>query len=212
MKPHSPKEIVAGGYDACASRYGAGRSRRVIPELAALIELLPSHAVVLDLGCGAGVPATAALASAAAHVIGVDISPAQLDQARANVPRASFVLGDIGTVAFRARSFDAVVSFYTLFHLPREEHRGLLERVAAWLRPGGTLLVTLAHTSHPGYTEPDFFGVTMYWSHYHAPWYAAVLRGLGFDLLAEGVLGHGYSDECGPSPERHPFILARRGP
>ena len=39
--------------------------------------------------------------------------------------------------SFRDASFDAVVAFYSIIHVPRDEQPGLLRRVAGWLRPGG---------------------------------------------------------------------------
>ncbi len=203
-----PREIVRSGYDKSGPTFSAQRERDPGPELARLIELLPERARVLDLGCGAGVPVTAALASCA-EVVGVDISAVQIEQARKQVPEAAFIVADIAEQAFEASTFDAVVCFYALFHLPREEHRPLLERIATWLRPGGYLLATFARRSHPGYTEPDFFGAPMYWSHFDGDWYTGVLRELGFGLLADGVIGHGYRD-ASARPEHHPIILARK--
>ncbi len=160
-----PKHIVASGYDTCGRRYSAARAQDPSPEIEQLLGTLSPHATVLDIGCGAGVPVVSAL-SRSCKVVGVDISSVQIEQARLNVPQATFMLGDIMAMEFAPRTFDAVVSFYTLFHLPREEHGLLLERIALWLRPGGHLLFTVANSSHPGYTEPDFFGATMYWSHF----------------------------------------------
>ncbi len=204
-----PKAIVTSGYDACGPAFNAQRDRDPPSELAWLIDRLPARARVLDLGCGGGLPVTLAL-SQHADVVGVDISAVQIEQARKAVPNATFVVGDMLSQQFEAGSFDSVVAFYALFHLPREEHRPLLERVATWLRPGGTLLVTVAGQSHAGYTEPDFFGAPMYWSHFDAEWYSALLRDLGFELLASGVLGHGGRDAQDRPQEHHPLLFAQR--
>jgi cyclopropane fatty-acyl-phospholipid synthase-like methyltransferase len=101
-----------------------------------LLAVLPSSAAVLDLGCGSGDPAAIALARQH-HVTGVDISAAQIIKARQNVPRGTFLHADLGSVTFSPGSFDAVVSFYTLEHLPREEHAAIFGRIATWLKPGG---------------------------------------------------------------------------
>lgn len=95
--------------------------------------------------------------------------------------------------------------------MPRDEHAALLARIRDWLRPGGRLLATLASSSHPGYTEDDFFGARMYWSHYDAPWYAERLAELGFEILHLGAVGSGYRAAPGLPPERHPTLLARLG-
>ena len=33
--------------------------------------------------------------------------------------------------------FDAICAFYSITHVPREQHALLLRRIASWLRPGG---------------------------------------------------------------------------
>ena len=203
-----PKQIVSYGYDLCGSAYNEARAHDPSPELGLLIEALPSRGRVLDIGCGGGVPVAATLAQYAS-VVGVDISLAQVEQARSRVPEATIIHGDISEQRFDPSSFDGVVSLYTLFHLPREQHRALLERIAGWLRPGGHLLVTLAESAHSGYTEEDFFGATMYWSHFEPEWYEATLRDLGFAVLRRGAMGHGYTDLLSLPPERHPIVFAR---
>ena len=51
----------------------------------------------------------------------VDISPRQIALARVNVPGAEFIEGDAASLDFGEDSFDAVVSFYMLEHIPRAE-------------------------------------------------------------------------------------------
>jgi ubiquinone/menaquinone biosynthesis C-methylase UbiE len=204
-----PKQIVAAGYDAIGAAYDAQRAEQPGPELVRLIEQLPRGARVLDIGCRGGRPVTLALAQRA-DVVGVDLSAAQIERARRAVPNARFVVGDIMAQQFAAGSFDAVVAFYALFHLPREEQGPLLERVAGWLAPGGLLLATVPAQAHAGYTEPDFFGARMYWSQFESNWYADRLHELGFEILTSGILSHGYRDAPERREERHPYLFARR--
>ncbi|KAJ8613666.1 hypothetical protein CTAYLR_003156 [Chrysophaeum taylorii] len=63
---------------------------------------------VVDLGCGTGMLAAAALAIGAAHVVGVDVDHEALAIAQRNVA-ADFVLGDVRSLGFRPKSFDACV-------------------------------------------------------------------------------------------------------
>ncbi len=115
---HNPKRIVAEGYDEIAQRYLAWSAFAPSPErmqqLARLLDLLPPDAVVLELGCGAGVPVTQALAERS-RVTGVDISAEQIALAERYVPDATFLRADMTTLDFAAGSFDAVVSFYCAY-------------------------------------------------------------------------------------------------
>lgn len=55
------------------------------------------------------------------RVTGVDLSDTMIERARELVPGARFLRGDVTSVDevdFDAASFDAVVSFYALIHLP----------------------------------------------------------------------------------------------
>jgi cyclopropane fatty-acyl-phospholipid synthase-like methyltransferase len=82
---NDPKRIVREGYDAVSRAYvddaGIDRAEQRRRWLAPLMTALPHGATVVDLGCGAGVPATRMLAERF-RVIGVDISPVQIERAR----------------------------------------------------------------------------------------------------------------------------------
>jgi len=185
-----PKRIVAEGYDTMAARYLAWSDLRPSPTrlryLALALELIPPGSDVLDLGCGAGVPMTAALAEGRT-VIGVDISETQLEMARRNVPGATFLQADMTTLTFEPASFDAVVAFYSLTHVPRDEQAQLLERIRAWLRPGGLFLASMGADDEPGDVEPDWLGVEMYFSHFGAKANRRLVEGAGL-VIERSVL------------------------
>ncbi len=91
---------------------------------------------MLDLCCGHGILAKAALARGA-EVVGVDFSPAMLELARARAPEASFQEGNAMNLAFDADSFDAVVVGFGIPHVP--DPKQVLVEAARVLRPGGRL-------------------------------------------------------------------------
>lgn len=166
-----PREVVARGYDRAAERYLEWSALRPSPArlryLGIALERIPAGARVLELGCGAGLPMTAALAETR-DVTGVDISVRQVELARANVPKATFLHTDMTTLAFGPATFDAVVAFYSLTHVPRDDLPGLLERVRRWLRPGGLFLASMGVEDDPGSIEADWLGADMYFSHFSA--------------------------------------------
>jgi cyclopropane fatty-acyl-phospholipid synthase-like methyltransferase len=69
-----------------------------------LAQIEPGGAV-LDVGCGNGVPATRAM-SERFHATGIDISAAQIERARENVPEARLLHGDLLAADF-GEEFDA---------------------------------------------------------------------------------------------------------
>jgi SAM-dependent methyltransferase len=185
-----PKRIVAAGYDAIAETYRDWAEADTWPRLdwLALLEAeLADGAEVLELGCGAGVPVTRRLAERH-RVTGVDISARQVDLARENVPRASFLQADALTVELPESSFEAVVSLYMTGHVPRDEQPELLQRVARWLRPGGHLLMTQTRGGSDGVVEEDWLGAPMYFAGDDADTNLARVRAAGFELLRAEIV------------------------
>jgi len=130
--------------------------------LADLLELLPEHPDVLELGVGAGVRSSQILAERG-RLTGVDLSREQLRRARERLPGATLVHGDFAAVELPAASFDAVVSFYALNNLPQDELGPLLRDVARWLRPGGWFLASLPGSDNPGW-RGEWLGTEMFFA------------------------------------------------
>jgi SAM-dependent methyltransferase len=164
-------------FELCRRASSASRRRW----LAKALELVPAGADVLDLGCGGGVPMTQALA-AGRQVTGVDISARQIELARAAVPEATFVHADMTGLHFDPASFDAVVAFYSLTHVPRADLPELLASVRRWLRPGGVLIATMGAQDGPDAVEQDWLGAPMFFSHHGAKKNRALVRRSGFEL------------------------------
>ncbi|MEX2245570.1 MAG: class I SAM-dependent methyltransferase [Dehalococcoidia bacterium] len=200
------RPLVAAGYDAIAGAHTEARTAGGDDALTPLLARLPRGARVLDLGCGGGVPIARRLAEQC-DVVGADISRSQIALARKNVPAGQFVLADMTHLSFARGSFDAAVSFYAIFHTPRTEHEAILRRIHEWLRPGGYVLATLAMRDDPDYTE-EFFGVEMYWSNFEISHYRELLPSIGFEMLDDQVISHGYAEDA--PAETHPLIFARK--
>jgi SAM-dependent methyltransferase len=183
------KQIVAAGYDRAAVRYAAlepeGSDWPRLRRLGALLAELREGSRVLDVGCGNGIPALAVIAKRHSAT-GVDVSAVQSGAARRNVPTATVLQGDIADQDFPAESFDAVVAFYVLEHLPREEHASLFVRFAHWLRSGGHLLFTTEPGDEEG-TVSEWLDVPMYFSQFDEATTSLLLDSAGFELVSRDV-------------------------
>jgi SAM-dependent methyltransferase len=102
---------------------------------------LPERASdVLDLGCGTG--SLSLLAAEQGHrVMGVDLSPAMVDLARAKLAGrdAVFLVGDAAVPPVGEQRFDVVLARHVLWALP--DPGRVLRRWWGLLRPGGRLVL-----------------------------------------------------------------------
>lgn len=98
---------------------------------------------VLELGCGAGHSTKLILdLMKAQKVIAVDLDAQAIKRARKNLVKygaqAEFHVGDLTRLDFKDASFDAVVDFAALHHVP-DWQQGILE-IKRLLKPGGLFL------------------------------------------------------------------------
>lgn len=195
---------VRAGYDLVASKYANERDHQSsIPYLERLNDTLAPNSLILDLGCGAGLPVDQWLINAGHRVIGIDISQSMLDLARDNVPRATYQIGNLLDLKPFEMSVDAVVCFFALFHIDRTAHRRFFEVVRTYLGDRGSLLITTGRFDWEG-TE-DFLGVEMEWSHFDRATYRQMIEECGFSIVMETEhRGNAFNDD-----DWHPIFLAR---
>ena len=137
-------------HDATRARFAATAERlaelqeRRADQLAARIRAflpLTGDERALDAGTGTGALAFA-LAPLVREVVGVDLVPELLAQARARAgatPNVSFVEGDVTKLEFEFASFDLAGTLRTLHHVARPEL--VVAELARVTRPRGLVLV-----------------------------------------------------------------------
>lgn len=184
------RRTVETGYDSVAEQYLATKDAEdpvALEMLEELSEIASPGAAVLDLGCGAGVPSTRWLAERFA-VTGVDVSGRQLELARHGVPEAGLIQADMTKINFVSETFDAVVAFHSIIHVPREGQQALCRRIYRWLKPGGFFLASWATDVWEG-EEPDWngWGATMWWSHHDKQTNLRMLQETGFSIRSSEV-------------------------
>lgn len=164
--PHSAEDAgwrsrVARAFSRAAPQY-AERASAQRAMAATLLERLPERAeAVLDLGCGPGETAAGIKErfGAACRVIGLDLAPGMLDEARRHHgERVRWLCGDAAALPLADASLDLVVSNLAIQWCPDLE--AVLAEVQRVLRPGGRALIntlapgTLAEVSH-AWSHPE---------------------------------------------------------
>lgn len=201
-------QLVADGYDAIGETFAEWRERGVGDPRRAwedkLVARLTDEARVLELGCGGGSPETKRLAQRFA-VTGVDISPRQVERARAAVPGAEFVCADFTALELPDASFDAVASFYVFNHVPRELLAPLLRDIHGWLVPGGWLLTAFGQTDNPGWTG-EWLGAPTFFASFPPEINSRLVRETGFSIEEDEVVAWEGADD---TPECFQWVLAQ---
>ena len=129
-------------------RIAAAEVSRVADEEAILNELLPlKHATVLELGCGKA-DKTRLVARQAASVFALEVDRIQLanNQAAENPDNVRFEFGGAENIPATDSSFDIVLMFKSLHHVPIDLMDDAFSEIRRVLKPGG-----LAYISEPVY-------------------------------------------------------------
>lgn len=100
---------------------------------------------LLDLGCGTG-PQIALYAPRARQIVGIDVQPNRLEQARrligaARLDNAVVLLGDVGRLPIGDGAMHAAIAIDIIEHL--DDPDAFLREARRVLAPGGRLLVTV---------------------------------------------------------------------
>ena len=176
--------VLSAHYDQ--SYYGGGESKFAAP-LQALVNLsvrrrarwirqyLPSGPLaVLDIGCGRG---DLLLELGKTGVNGTGLERAPLDS-RFESPSIEYRIGELGEQRFLPGSFDAVVIWHVLEHLP--DPRATLDAVGEILKPEGLLLIAVPNNSS---WQAGFFRNA--WFHIDAPRHLYFFGHQGMERLLE---------------------------
>lgn len=136
-----------------------------------LLDVLPPHASVLELGCGTA-SLTLSLAPRIQHLVGLDISDealviAETARQRLGIQNAEFIKGDCRSVPF-TDAFDLVWSAGLIEHFFDDDWRIVNEHLRA-VKPGGVALMSVPakyslHHLHYLVTRPKMLRRFWPWS------------------------------------------------
>lgn len=142
----------SNGYERIAEIYIRGRGRAVngigTSTARAWARTFGIGSVILDLGCGTGIPVTKILLEAGLKAYAVDASPKMVEDFKQNFPNVPVACESVERSAFFDRTFDGIIAVGLMFLIPEENQRILISKMAAALNPGGKLLFTAPHSKH----------------------------------------------------------------
>lgn len=106
---------------------------------------------VLDVACGPGLTACA-FAGLAAHVTGIDLTPAMIEQAQVlqrtqGLDNLAWHVGDVSSLPFPDGAFSLVFTRYSFHHML--DPQSVLAEMVRVCAPGGRVVVVDVYTSSP---------------------------------------------------------------
>lgn len=200
------REVVRAGYDQIAHAYLASRPAdgADVGLLDDLDTQLAPGGRILDVGCGAGIPVAEHLLGRGYRLIGLDLSMGQLALAARRLPALVTAEADMSALPVGSGTFDALVSYYAVIHVPRHDHPSVFAEFRRVLRPGAWALLCLGSSDIPAdLDQSSWLGTPMYWSHYDGETTMGLVAAAGLAVTRSweiaDPMGHG----------GHRFVLAR---
>ena len=117
---------------------------RISSEVELLEDLLPlKDAAVLELGCGKA-EKTSMVAQRAASVLALEVDTVQLarNQSRSDLPNVRFERGGAESIPADNASFDIVLMFKSLHHVPVDKMDAAFVEIHRVLKPGGIVYIS----------------------------------------------------------------------
>lgn len=114
---------------------------------------------VCELGCGPGHVARY-LHDRGVDIFGIDLSPGMLEQARKLNPGLEFRQGNMLSLDVEDGSWAAIVSFYSIVHIPKADLPQVFREMSRALQPGGLLFLAF-HLGEETLHEEDLWGHTV---------------------------------------------------
>ncbi len=163
------------------------------------VNLLPSPAAILDIGCGSGEPIASYLARRGCAVTGVDSSPEMIALCKDRLPRHTWRVADMRSLSIGA-IFDGLLAWDSFFHLSQENQRRMFPIFRAHASPRAALMFTTG-PKH-GVAMGTLEGEPLYHASLDADEYCALLGENGFGVAAQAI----EDETC----DRHTIWLAQR--
>ena len=160
---------------------------------------------IADLGCGPG-HVVDHLCELGLAVVGYDLSPGQINEARRAFPDSQFQVADFAALDHPDGSVGGIVARYSLIHMGPSELGDVLVEWARVLEPGAPVLISFfASPSAEEHGEPFDHAVVTAYALFPAT-IAQQLRNAGFTELEVDIC----DPPAGGRPLDHATILARK--
>jgi SAM-dependent methyltransferase len=207
---------IQSGYDKVAAIY----AQKFLDEqatkpmdqqmLARFADEVRGKGPVCDMGCGPGqIAAWLHDQCRLTEVLGIDLSPRFIEEARLLHPQIAFLQGDMLHLDVAEASWAGVTAFYCLIHIPHAQIVDALKEIKRALKPGGVLLLTFHIGTDILHVEKFFEqDVSMDFIHFEPDEMESYLKSAGYERI-ETTVREPYAPEI-EHQSRRAYIFARK--
>lgn len=170
-----------------------------LPQLERALAMAPSHGNALDIGCGSGGRLLHSLEKHGFKVTGLDASAEMIRLAQKNHPASQFAYANI-QLWESDETFDFILAWDCLFHLPLKMQKLVLSKLCRMLSDGGVMIHSFGndvgeHTDI--WKEQEFY-------------YSSIGITANIDILHKHALSLLHL-ELDQFPEKHAYIISKKG-
>jgi SAM-dependent methyltransferase len=199
-------DLTAAGYAERFQDYLQDRplDRAMLTGFAGLVQ---RDGAIADVGCGTGITSRI-LAEFGLDVIGIDLSPKMLAEARRRNPDLRFQVGSMTNLEFDDGRFDGICAWYSVIHIPDDQLPHVFSEFHRVLRRGGWLLVAFQVGEQPREFD-QMFGehVSLTFYRRQPDTVALLLEDAGLEPYAAMVRG---PKDDGFETTSHAYLIARK--
>ena len=186
--------FIKANYDLIASKWCEMRNELPSKDkdlFESFIIFLPAKAKILDLGCGSGKPVSVMFSQKNHIITGVDRSSKLLLKAKENLPESTFFQAEIEEYNI-LETYDAVVLWDVLFHVPRHKHKAILKKIYDALPLNGSLILSSGGSCEDVPAFTDFmFDVEFYYDSFTPLDFIQLCEQIGFVVHSTKILNQG---------------------
>lgn len=166
-------ELTKIAYDKTADKYHEHFKDEIIQKeydrliLDEFSDLIKVNSMICDAGCGPSGHIGKYLTEKGHKVLGIDISKRCIDLATSTHPEIEFKVMDISKTDFQNKTFDAIISFYSIIYTPKEHVDKIFAEFNRVLKKGGKLLVVVKKGTEEGMIDDEWYeGNKVYFTHF----------------------------------------------